>query len=103
MVLPDGVKANAKVMALSSHFDLPACAGVLEQVTYTGHNSCCFCDENGETVKTGPRSHVMTFPFRNTASGHEKPRTAEEVSANSYEALERNKVVGHIESNSNDC
>lgn len=99
MVLPDGVKAKAKVMALSSHFDLPARAGVLEQVTYIGHDSCCFCDENGETVKTGPRGHVMTFPFRNTASGHGKPRTAEEVSANSYEALERNKVVGPSESN----
>ena len=70
MVLPDGLKAKSKVKALSSHFDLPACAGVLEQVTYVGHDSCCYCDEHGETVKTGPRGHVMSFPFRNTASGY---------------------------------
>lgn len=34
MVLPDGLEAKSKVKALSSHFDLPACTGVLEQVTY---------------------------------------------------------------------
>lgn len=74
MVLPDGLEAKSKVKALSSHFDLPACTGVLEQVTYVGHNSCCYCDEHGETVRTGPRGHVMSFPFRNTASGYTKPQ-----------------------------
>ena len=96
MVLPDGVKAKSKVMALSSHLDLPARSGVLEQVTYVGHDSCCYCDEHGEIVKTGPRGHVMTFPFRNTASGHAKPRTSQGVKVNSYEALERNTVVSHF-------
>lgn len=96
VLLPDGVKAKSKIMALSSHFDLPARAGVLEQVPYIGHDSCCFCDEHGETVKTGPRGHVMTFPFRNTATGHCKLRTAEEVTANSNEALERNTVVSKL-------
>ena len=83
-------------MALSGHFDLPAHAGVLEQVTYVGHDSCSYCDENGETVKTGARGHVMTFPFRNTASGHVKPRVAEEVKAHSYDALERNTTVSYF-------
>lgn len=96
VVLPDGKKVESKVMALSSHFDLPARAGVLEQVTYIGHDSCCFCDEHGETVKTGPRGHVMSFPFRNTTSGHAKPRTSEEVKALSYEALEKNTVVSNL-------
>lgn len=94
MVLPDGLEAKSKVKALSSHFDLPACTGVLEQVTYVGHNSCCYCDEHGETVKTRPRGHVMSFPFRNTASGYTKPRTAGAVTANSFEALKKNTVVG---------
>lgn len=92
MVLPDRLEAKSKVKALSSHFDLPACAGVLEQVTYVGHDSCC--DEHGETVKIGPRGHVMSFPFRNTASGYTKPRTAGAVTANSFEALKKNTVVG---------
>lgn len=95
MLLPDGVRAKSKVMALSSHFDLPAHAGVLKQVTYIGHDSCCFCGEHGETVKTSPRGHVMTFPFRNTATGHCKLRTAE-VTANSNKALERNTVVSKL-------
>lgn len=30
MVLPDGLEAKSKVKALSSHFDLPACAGVFK-------------------------------------------------------------------------
>jgi len=94
VLLPDGLKAKSKIKALSSHFDLPARAGVLEQVTYVGHDSCCYCDEHGETVRTGPRGHVMSFPFRNTASGHAKPRTAEGVTSNSFEALEKNAVVG---------
>ena len=55
MVLPDGLKAKSKVKALSSHFDLPACIGVLEQVTYVVHDSYHYFDEHGETVKTGPR------------------------------------------------
>ena len=96
VVLPDGVKAKSKVMALSSHFDLPARAGVLEQLTYVGHDSCCYCDEHGETVKTGPRGHVMSFPFRDTATGHAKLRTTDEVKAHSYEALESNTVVSHF-------
>ena len=54
-------------MVLSGHFDLPARAGVLEQVSYIGHDSCSYCEEHGETVKTSTRGHVMQycndFPF----------------------------------------
>jgi len=70
VVLPCGTKAKSKVVALSSHFDLPARAGSLEQVTCTGHDSCSFCYEHGEVIKTSARGHVMTFPFRDTPSGH---------------------------------
>ena len=94
-MLPDGAKRKSKVMALSGHFDLPARAGVTEQVTYIGHDSCCYCDEHGEVIKTGPRGHVMTFPFRNTVAGHARPRTAEEVKTNSFNALEMNKTVSY--------
>lgn len=80
-------------MVLSSHFDLPARAGALEQVTFTGHDSCSYCDEHGEVIKTSLRGHVMTFPFRNTVTGHAKLRTAEEVEAQSYDALETNSTV----------
>ena len=95
MVLPDGEKTKSKVMVLSGHFDLPARAGVTEQVTYIGHDSCCYCYEHGEVVNTGSKGHVMTVPFRNTASGHARPRTAGEVTTDSYMALETNKTVSY--------
>ena len=47
VVLPDGEKKKSKVIVLSGHFDLPAHAGVTEQVTYIGHDSCCYCYEHG--------------------------------------------------------
>lgn len=96
VTLPDGVKKKSKVMAISGHFDLPARAGVLEQVTYVGHDSCSFCDEDGEVVKTNGRGHVMTFPFRNTPSGHAEPRDAVDVKAHVYEALETNATVSYL-------
>lgn len=71
----------------------PLGSSLVEQVIYVGHDSCSYCDEHGETVKTGTRGHVMTFPFRNTASGHVKLRVAEEVKAYSHDALERNTTV----------
>lgn len=83
-------------MAISGHFDLPARAGVLEQVTYVGHDSCSFCDEHGEVVKTNGRGHVMTFPFRNTPSGHAEPRDAVDVKAHAHEALETNATVSYL-------
>ena len=79
-------------MALSGHFDLPARAGVLEQVTYTGHDSCSYCEEHGDVVKTGARGHVMTFPFQNAVSGHA-------VEAQSYGALEQNRTVSVFATN----
>ena len=99
ITLPDGVKTKSKVMALSGHFDLPARAGVLEQVTYTGHDSCSYCEEHGDVVKTGARGHVMTFPFRNTVSGHAELRTAHSVEAHSYSALEKNSTVSMFATN----
>ena len=95
VVLPDGEKKKSKVMVLSGHFDLPARVGVTEQVTYIGHDSCCYCYEHSEVVNTGSKGHVMTFPFRNTASGHARPRTAGEVTTDSYMALETNKTVSY--------
>ena len=93
VTLPDGMKTTSKVMVLSSQFDLPARAGALEQVTYTGHDSCSYCDEHGEVIKTSLRGHVIVFPFRNTVTGHAKSRTAKEVETHSYDALERNATV----------
>ena len=94
ITLPDGARKKSKVMALSGHFDLPARAGVLEQVTYVGHDRCCYCQEHGDAVKTGAMGHVMTFPFRNNASGRVKTtRTAEEVKVQAHDSLERNTTV----------
>lgn len=87
------MKTTSKVTVLSRHFDLPACAGALEQVTYTGHDSCSYCDEHGEVIKTSIRGHAMVFPFRNTVTGHAKLRTAKEVETHSYDALLRNATV----------
>lgn len=92
-MLPDSNAIKSKVMTLSGHFDLPAWAGVLEQVPYTGHDSCRFCTEGGEVVKTGDRGHVMTFPFRNTQTGHAPLRLAEDVERDSCNALDSNKPV----------
>ena len=72
VVHPSGTKVKSKIMALSGHFDLPACSGVLDQVQYIGHDSCSYCDEHGEVVKSGPKGHVMTFPFHDPDSGHVK-------------------------------
>ena len=96
VTLPDGVKTTSKVTVLSGHFDLPARAGALEQLTYTGHDSCSYCTEHGEVIKTGDRGHVMTFPYRNTVTGHAPLRTAEEVKAQSYGALEKNSAVSTV-------
>lgn len=93
VILPDESTSTSRVMTLSGLFDLPARAGVLEQVQYTGHDSCCYCDEPGEVVKTGTKGHVMTFPFRNTGSGHGNPRLAEDVQQQSADALYRNETV----------
>lgn len=51
---------------------------------------------HGDVVKTSGRGHVMTFPFRNTPSGHAKPRDAVDVKANAYEALEKNATVSNL-------
>ena len=93
MVLPSGAKAKPKVMALSGHFDLPARASVLEQLTYNGHYSCCYCKEYGDVCKLGARSHVMTFPFRDTETGHAELRTMKSVEDDSYAALENDSIV----------
>ena len=68
--LPSKEAATSRVMMLSSHFDLPARSAVLEQVTHTGHDGCCYCTERGKTVSTSVRGHVMTFLFRDTPTGH---------------------------------
>lgn len=99
VTLPDKVKTKSQVMVLSGHFDLPGRAGVLEQLTHTGHDCCSYCTEHGEVIKTGPRGHVMTFPFRNSLSGHAKLRTAEEVERNSFDALEKNATVSNLVTN----
>ena len=95
VVLPSGAKIKSKVMALSGHFDLPARSGVLDQVQYTGHDSCSYCHEHGEVVKTGPKGHVMTFPFRDTDTGHAKRRTGQEVVAHSLDAIQKNTIVSN--------
>ena len=96
VVLPNQVVVRSKVMVLSAHFDLPARAGVLEQVLYTGHDSCLYCHEHGNTVKTSARGHVMTFPFRNTASGHVKLRTSADFKKNGNDALEGTEPVSFL-------
>ena len=50
--LPGEKPATSRVMVLSGHFDLSAHSAVLEQVSYNGHDSCCYCTEKGETVST---------------------------------------------------
>jgi len=53
--LPGEKPATSRVMVLSGHFDLSAHSAVLEQVSYNGHDSCCYCTEKGETVSTVSR------------------------------------------------
>ncbi|KAK3729723.1 hypothetical protein QZH41_002051 [Actinostola sp. cb2023] len=49
--------------------------------------------EKGEVVKTSLRGHVMTFPFRQTLTGHAQLRNAQEVLQNCFQALEDNASV----------
>jgi len=66
-------------------------------VPFTGYHSCLYCLEKGEVVKTSQRGHVMTFPFRQTLTGHEKLREEQEVLENCYDAIENNsKVSMHL-------
>ena len=77
------------MIPLSGHFDLPARAGILEQLTFTGHDSSCYSNEHGEVAKTSQQGHVMIFPFRNTPKGNAEIRTAQKVRAHLYRALEK--------------
>ena len=95
VVLPSGTKVKSKIMALSGHFDLPACSGVLDLVQYTGHDSCSYCDEHGEVVKSGPEGHVMTFPFHDPDTGRAKSRTGQEVVAHSLDGIQKNTRVSN--------
>jgi hypothetical protein len=89
VVLPNGVEKNTHAMVLSGHFDLPARGAILDQLTYVGHDSCCYCDEQGEVVKTS----VMTFPFRNTCTGHSTLRKMKNIVSDCFTALETYSIV----------
>ena len=94
--LPSNEAAASRVMVLSGHFDLPARSAVLEQVTHTGHDSCCYCTEKGKTVSTSARGHVMTFPFCDTPSGHAELRSSEDIERDSLKALHEKLTVSHL-------
>lgn len=91
--LPSKEAAASRVMVLSSHFELPARSAVLEQVTYTGYNSCCYCTEKGKTASTSIKGHVMTFPFRDTPTGHAELRSSKGIEQDSLKALHENLTV----------
>jgi hypothetical protein len=57
------------------------------------HDSCCYCDEKGEVVKTSARGHVMTFPFWNTCTGHATLRKMKNIVSDCFTALETNSIV----------
>lgn len=80
-------------MVLSGHFDLPARAAILDQVTHTGYDACCYCTQKGKTIKTSARGHVMTYPFCETLSGHEKLRSLDDIKKDSFKALHENVPV----------
>ena len=94
--LPREEAATSQVMVLSGHFDLPARSAVLEQVSHNGHDSCCYCTEKGETVSTSVRGHVMTFPFRDTPTGHAELRTSKDIEQDSLKALHENSTVSNL-------
>lgn len=94
--LPSRKVVVSRVMVLSGHFDLVARSAVLDQVTHTGHDSCCYCTEKGSTVSTSRRGHVMTFPFRNTITGHAELRNWEDIEQDSLKALLEKQTVSHL-------
>lgn len=96
--LPGEKAATSRVMVLSGHFDLPARSAVLEQVSYSGHDSCCYCKEKGKTVSTSARGHVVTFPFRDTPTGHAELRTSKDIEQDSSKALHENSSVNGFRS-----
>lgn len=48
--LPREEAATSRVMVLSGHFDLPARSPVLKQVSYNGHDGCCYCTEKAKLL-----------------------------------------------------
>lgn len=89
----EAASCTSRVMVLSGHFDLPARSAVLEQVSYNGHDSCCYCTEKGETISTSARGHVVTYPFRDTPTGHAELRTTKDIEQDSLKALHANSTV----------
>ena len=94
--LPIKKAATSQMMVLSAHFDLPARSGVLEQVSHTGRDGCCYCVLKGETVSTSARGHVMTYLFCDTPTGHAELRTSEEIERDSLTALQGNCTVSQF-------
>ena len=77
-------------------FDLPARALVRNSMQFNGEYSCTFCEQPGETVRTGrgAHGHVLAFPFdeKNPDGPH---RTAATIKQYSVVAVEENQVVSH--------
>lgn len=77
-------------------FDLPAHALVRNSMQFNGEYGCTFCEQHGETVRTGrgAHGHVLAFPFdeKNPDGPH---RTAATIKQYSVVAVEENQVVSH--------
>ena len=54
------LKVMSSVAALTY---IPARAAVRNSMQFNGAYSCTFCEQSGETVKTGPSGHVHAYLF----------------------------------------
>ena len=70
IILPNGATMKSNFMAPCGLFSifLPVLV-VLEEVQFTAHDSCSYCDKHGEVVKTAPRGHVITLPLCDSETG----------------------------------
>lgn len=50
----------------------------------------------GETVSTSARGHVVTFPFRDTPTGHAELWTTKDIEQDSLKALHEYSTVSHL-------
>ena len=61
-----------------------------------GMTAAAIVQKKGETVSTSARGHVMTFPFRDTPTGHAELRTSKDIEQDSLKALHENSTVSNL-------
>lgn len=91
--LHDGSCIRARAVVLSGHFDTPAKDDFLQKIHHNGYFGCSFCEEKGESCKSG-KGHTHVYPYNLcTESGYGKLRTHSSFLSQAQEAITLGKSV----------